>query len=293
MIKLISEVKVGKCPLDISSKDRYMVLGSCFADNIGQRMSDGGLDVMVNPFGTLYNPVSIASAIKRLQLAIPFEESEVVEMGAGAGKFCSFSHHTSFARKSVGDFLENANLSLKQAADFFKSATVVIITLGTSWCFRHIERDITVSNCLKRPAGEFERYFLSQDESFALLDEVVKSCPDKKFIFTLSPIRHLADGAHGNAVSKASLLLSEERVCNAYPSQCCYFPAYEILNDELRDYRFYAEDLVHPSNLAEEYVFRKYMEYAFSPREIAAIDASIKESRRSRHIPILNSDNPS
>ena len=261
------------------------MLGSCFSDNIGRQLADFGFDVCVNPFGTLYNPISLMQSIKMLLSDEMFSQEDAVDMGAGSGLYCSFSHHTSFARPTVGEFVENANVSLTQARRFFRDCNKVIITLGTSWCFRHLESDRIVSNCLKRPGGEFRRERLTVQEITDALTTIMDMCPDKEFIFTVSPIRHLKDGAHGNQISKAGLLLGIEEAINADTGRKAdYFPAYEIMMDELRDYRFYAEDMCHPSNQAVDYIRERFLEWALPASEHAELEENIRRFRRSRHI---------
>ena len=286
MIKWQTPVAEGKCPVPLHEGDDIMVLGSCFADEICRRLSECGMDVCVNPFGTLYNPVSVCNSISRLQCGVPFTQEDCVEMGAGAGLVCSFSHHTSFARPTPEAFLEPANAALEAASARWKSASKVLITLGTAWCWRHLPEGEIVSNCLKRPAGEFSRERLTVPQTAALLKSLVQRYPDKFFVFTVSPIRHLSDGAHGNQVSKSILLLALEEVCAAFPDRTVYFPAYEILLDELRDYRFYAEDMVHPSPQAAEYVFGKFLSFAFSDEERSRFEERRKAFKASQHRPM-------
>ena len=286
MIKWQTPVAEGKCPVPLRAGDEIMVLGSCFADETGRRLAECGLDVCVNPFGTLYNPVSVCNSISRLQCGVPFTQEDCVEMGAGAGLVCSFSHHTSFARPTPEAFLEHANAALEAASARWKSASKVLITLGTAWCWRHLPEGEIVSNCLKRPAGEFSRERLTVPQTAALLKSLVQRYPDKFFVFTVSPIRHLSDGAHGNQVSKSILLLALEEVCAAFPDRTVYFPAYEILLDELRDYRFYAEDMVHPSLQAAEYVFGKFLSFAFPDEERSRLEERRRAFKASQHRPM-------
>ena len=286
MMKWQTPVAEGKSSVPLRAGDEIMVLGSCFADETGRRLAECGLDVCVNPFGTLYNPVSVCNSISRLQCGVPFTREDCVEMGAGAGLVCSFSHHTSFARPTPEAFLEHANAALETASARWKSASKVLITLGTAWCWRHLPEGEIVSNCLKRPAGEFSRERLTVPQTAALLKSLVQRYPDKFFVFTVSPIRHLSDGAHGNQVSKSILLLALEDVCAAFPDRTVYFPAYEILLDELRDYRFYAEDMVHPSLQAAEYVFGKFLSFAFPDEERSRLEERRKAFKASQHRPM-------
>ncbi len=286
-IKLQTPVEAGRSRAGISLKDKIFVLGSCFADNIGGRMLELGFDATVNPFGTLYNPVSVCNSIARLTSGIPFTEDDCVRMGAGADLFCSFSHHTSFARRTKEDFLQHANASLEAASRRWKEATKVIITLGTAWIYEYVRSGEVVSNCLKIDAKEFTRRRLTVQNTATLLMNMLAKHPDKEFIFTVSPIRHLKDGAHGNQLSKSTLLLALEDVTGKMPGRCEYFPAYEIVLDELRDYRFYARDLVHPSDLAVDYLWSRFVDFAVPQEELPELEARRKDFLRSQHRQIL------
>ena len=276
-MKLQTPVTLDPAPVSISYNDRIAVVGSCFADEIGGRLAAAGFDVLCNPFGTLYNPVSIGNAVARLTAGAPFTADDVVEMGAGDGRYCSFWHHTSFARETPEAFLENANAVLTEASAFWKDCNRVIVTLGTAWAFRFDETGETVANCLKRPGTEFTRYRLTVEQTAAILRGLVRRNPEKQFIFTVSPIRHLADGAHGNQLSKSTLLLATEGLP--------YFPAYEIMMDELRDYRWWAEDMVHPTKQAAAYLCDRFLEWALPTREWDLYESRMKEWRAAQHRP--------
>ena len=280
MIKLSTPVITTSLPVQLSLGDSIMVLGSCFADSIGSRLSAAGFNVCVNPFGTLYNPVSICNSVARLASGQPFTAANCVEMGAGAGRVCSFSHHTSFAKPTAEEFLSGANASLSEAAAFWKSANKVLITLGTAQVWKLVSSGDVVSNCLKRPAAEFSHEMLGVQQVGMLLQMLVEGNPDKEFIFTVSPIRHLGDGAHANTLSKATLHLALGRL------PVCYFPAYEILLDELRDYRYFAEDLVHPSKLAEDIIWERFVAAAVVPGDRSQLALNEKAARHSAHRPL-------
>lgn len=302
-MKLQTPVADEPCKVGISYEDKIMMLGSCFTDNIGRQLVDYGFDVCVNPFGTLYNPVSILRSVERLISGTPFTAEDCVQIGAGDTRWCSFSHHTSFARASCEEFLEHANMALKAAHEHFLSCTKVIITLGTSWCFRHKESDAIVSNCLKHPASEFFRERLSAAEVTEALRRIVELCCEssagicpKQFIFTVSPIRHFKDGAHGNQISKSALLLGIDDLLAGLPADLSmnpfyfadYFPAYEIVMDELRDYRFYAEDMCHPTQQTVDYIRERFLGWALHADESPRLQEKIREYRRSCHIPLEN-----
>ena len=284
-MKLQTPVTDQPCRVGISYRDKILMLGSCFSDNIGSQLADLGFDVCVNPFGTLYNPVSITNSVERLISRAPFTPEECVQIGAGDERFCSFSHHTSSAREDRQVFLDDANMALEEAARHFEQSSKVVITLGTSWCFRNTESGRIVSNCLKRPAAEFVRERLSAGETASCLSRIMEMCPDKEFIFTVSPIRHFKDGAHGNQISKAGLLLGIEEAMERNPHmKADYFPSYEIMMDELRDYRFYAEDMCHPTKQAVEYIRERFLAWALPSAEQPVLEENIRLLKRRSHI---------
>ena len=283
-MKLQTPVTDEKCKVGISYSDKIMMIGSCFSDNIGRQLADYGFDVCVNPFGTLYNPISIKQSVELLTSDRFFTEEDCVEMGAGAGLICSFSHHTSFARKDRETFLHDANQALEKAREHFRSSNKVIITLGTSWCFRHTGTGRIVSNCLKRSGGEFVRERLSVTEVTQALESIMDMCSDKEFIFTVSPIRHFKDGAHGNQISKSALLVGiDETLAKTDIQKADYFPSYEIMMDELRDYRFYAEDMCHPTQQAVDYIRERFLNWALPADEHPALEENIRLFKRSQH----------
>lgn len=293
MLRLQTPVTDERCRTGISYSDKIMMLGSCFSENIGVQLKNFGFDVCVNPFGVLYNPVSILNSVERMLLNKQFSLEDCVQIGAGDTRFCSFSHHTSFAREDAEAFITEANAALEKAAEDFRKCNKVIITLGTSWCFRHLERDFIVSNCLKRPAAEFRRERLRVQETADALQRIIDICADraaedpefvsKEFIFTVSPIRHFKDGAHGNQISKSTLLLGIEEVVANADNSADYFPAYEIVMDELRDYRFYAEDMCHPSAQAVDYIRERFLAWALPVEEHQKLEENIRRFRQSQH----------
>ena len=291
MLKLQTPVTDDRCKVGISFNDRIMMLGSCFSDSIGRQLSDYGFNVGVNPFGTLYNPVSILNSVERLATGKEFTQEDCIMIGAGDERFCSFSHHTSFARASKEEFIENANKALNEAREFFLNADKLIITLGTSWCFRHNASGIIVSNCLKRNAAEFTRERLSVAEVTDALKRI-QELTNAQIILTVSPIRHFKDGAHGNQISKATLLLGIEEFLAGCPVDLSmnpryhaeYFPAYEIVMDELRDYRFYAEDMCHPSQQTVNYIRERFLDWALPMEEQDILKENIRTFRHGCHI---------
>ena len=283
MIRFSTRVDCPPLPVKASLNDSIMVLGSCFAGGIGDRLKAAGFNVCVNPFGTLYNPVSIANSAARMQFGKPFGPQECVEVGAGDGRICSWWHHTSFARRDAEEFLLGANAAFEKASAFWKGCNKVIITLGTAMVWRKVSDGEVVSNCLKRPAAEFNHELLPVGQVGEILSGMVRRHPDKEFIFTVSPIRHLGDGAHANSVSKSTLIIALEELLSREGSRCCYFPAYEILLDELRDYRFYAEDMLHPAKTAVDYIWQRFLEAAVPAEDLPAVAENEKAARKAAH----------
>ena len=288
MLKLLTPVEAGRSAVTFSYADRILVLGSCFADSVGRRLSQAGFQTCVNPFGTLYNPVSVCNAFSRLASGIPFTEGDCTEVGAGSGLIGSFWHHTLAARPTFEAFLTDANASLAAASAFFKECNRVVVTLGTAWCWRLVASGEVVANCLKRPAAEFTRERLGVPAVTALLERMVRKYPEKAFIFTVSPIRHLKESAHGNQLSKSILLMAIENITSnpEFAGRVAYFPAYEILLDELRDYRWYAEDLVHPSEAAAAYIWERFTDFALADGEKEKLLEAEKLFRQSQHRPL-------
>jgi len=283
-LKFHTEVDILPLAKRFDSNAKCFAIGSCFASEIGGRLEQGGIDICLNPFGTLYNPASISSAVVRLADPLPFDRDDVI-YSQPLGRYNSFWHHTKFSSQTEEGFLAGANASLKAASQAFSQADVCLVTLGTAWVFRHLASGRIVANCNKLPAREFRRERLSIEETVHLMSDMINIAPGKEWIFTVSPIRHMADGANGNSLSKATLLLAAERLEQTF-TNVHYFPAFEIMMDELRDYRFYAENMTHPSTQAAELIFMKFMEYAFSPEAVESAAKGRKDYRRKLHRPL-------
>ena len=281
---LQTEIKIQPMEQTVVYSDSLLFLGSCFADEVGDLCRGLGFDALVNPFGVLYNPVSIAQSVERLDSGKPFGHEDVI--GVGEGQYCTFSHNTAFWNNSESALLEQVNQSLAEAHEHFMKAQWVIISLGTSWVFRHKATDLVVSNCHKIPSLQFERAFLAVEKYIDSLSALTAKHPEKQFIFTVSPLRHLKDGLHQNQLSKAALLLAVEEICKAYDN-AHYFPAYEILLDELRDYRFYKEDMVHPTEQAVQYIWERFSDFAIDPSEKPAMQMALEVKRMLHHKPLF------
>ena len=283
-MKLLTEISINPLEQTIHYGDGLLFLGSCFADEVGGICRGLGFKALVNPFGVLYNPASIAQSVERLSNGKPFCNDDVIKVGEG--QCCTFSHNTAFWNVSEAALLEQVNESLNAAHEHFAKSQWIIVSLGTSWVFRNKENGQVVSNCHKLPARQFDREFLSVEDSAECLAKMLQNHPEKQFIFTVSPLRHLKDGLHGNQLSKASLLLAVDEVCKAFDN-AHYFPAYEILLDELRDYRFYKEDMVHPTEQAVRHIWERFVDFAIDPKEKPAMKASAELKQMLQHRPLF------
>lgn len=265
-MKLNTPVEIKPLEKRLTYKDSILFVGSCFADEIGRRCTERYFDTRVNPFGVLFNPCSISDCLGLLEgyginaEQCSFIPEDVIETSGG---FCSFHHHGSMARPTAQEFLDNANRVLADASDFYYREGWVVVTLGTAFIYTDKESGNVVANCHKLPADRFERTMIDADQVYDALSQYVAARPDRQWIFTVSPVRHLSDGLHANTLSKATLHLGIQKLVERYPN-AHYFPAYEILIDELRDYRFYADDMMHPSAQAADYIFERFMDFALA-----------------------------
>ena len=305
-MKLQTIVDIKPSPWKIGYDDKILLVGSCFADEIGEQMAQRYLQVTCNPFGTLYNPLSIAQAIKsqisNLKSQIPIVKHD--------GLWHSMAHHGSFSRPTKEETEQAVRASIETMQKALDEATVVIVTFGTAWVYEMcIDQMVNgkctngkwiVANCHKLPENRFTRRRLSVDEIVAAWRPILERYPDKHWIFTVSPIRHIRDGLHENQLSKATLLqaiecltaegdLTAQRSHSKAVSQAkpVYFEAYEIMLDELRDYRFYADDLVHPSSLAVNYIWERFVDTFCTPQTKNELVLQHKRWKHEHHIPLL------
>lgn len=242
-MKLYTSVDIVPSARQIGYGDKILLLGSCFADNIGAKFAEHYFQATINPFGTLYNPASIAAAITNVG------NSQLVEHN---GLWHSMMHHGAFSGKDKEQLIARCEQSRALLQRALMEASTVVVTFGTAWVYE-MEGQV-VANCHKLPANRFTRRCLTVDEIVEMWQPIVASMPDKHWIFTVSPIRHVKDGLHANQISKAILLQAVDQLGQSY------FPSYEIMMDELRDYRFYAEDMVHPSAVAVEYIWQRFVD---------------------------------
>ena len=285
-MKLTTPVEIKPLERRLTYKDSIMFIGSCFADEMGRRCVDRYFDALVNPFGVLFNPCSISDCLGLLEgyginaEQCSFIPEDVIETSGG---FCSFHHHGSFCRPTAQEFLDNANRELARSSEFYYREGWVVVTLGTAFIYTDKESGMVVSNCHKLPEREFTRERLSVEQIVAAWRPLIRTMQGKHWVFTVSPIRHRRDTMHGNQLSKAVLLLAIEQLQQEFPEQVNYFPAYELLLDELRDYRFYADDLVHPSAAAVEYIWERLCDTYIAPATMAHMQQRHKEWLRAQH----------
>jgi hypothetical protein len=263
---LRTEVTIEPSKWDIDYQSPSIFMGSCFSDHIGGILSKNKFPVLLNPFGVLYNPISISTA---LSMVLDQHEVSKEELILHDKIWHSFYFHGSFSDTSFEKVIEKCNRSIQESNLFLKNSRFLFVTFGTAWVFRSKETGKIVSNCHKIPAASFDRFRLSineiKDEWISLLSKIHRINPNLKIIFTVSPIRHFKDGAHENQLSKSTLLLAIDEIMKTYPvQQIGYFPSYELMNDELRDYRFYDSDMVHISETGIRFIFEKFRSVYFS-----------------------------
>ena len=266
-MNLQTKITVAAPDFSIDYNSRLMMLGSCFAENMGSKFSYYKFDVDVNPCGIIYNPLSVANVLRLLVEGKRFEKNDLREVG---GKWVSLFHHGAFSSADPDECLHRINDRLTKATGELRTLDLLVITWGTAWVYKYIPENIIVSNCHKIPSREFERSRLSVEdivrEYLVLIERLREINPGLRILFTVSPIRHWKDGALGNQLSKATLLLAIDRLREEI-QHVYYFPAYEIVLDELRDYRFYAEDMLHVSGFTVDYIWERFL-YSFISPEV-------------------------
>ena len=271
-MNLNTPVEIPSGFIPIHHAQRLLIMGSCFAENIGTLLDENKFQVDINPFGILYNPLSISMALREIIRKRLYEESDLFSYRE---YWHSPMHHGSFSAATPEEVVRNIRVRLEQAHKELKQLDWLMLTFGTAYVYEQKKTGKVVANCHKLPEKDFVRRRLETDEItedyIQLLDELISLNPKIKILFTVSPIRHVRDGMHANQLSKSVLLLTIDRLMQRYPQATFYFPSYEIILDELRDYRFYADDMVHPSSLAVNYLWERFSETFFRPETQALI----------------------
>jgi hypothetical protein len=286
-MQLITQVELPEYPFRIDHHTPSLFMGSCFTENIGRLMERWMFPLTVNPFGVTYNPASIS---RQLEALMQKEAYVAEELNHHNELWFSFDHYTGFSSPERQKCLEGINRTFLHAKKVLQQASLLVITWGTSWVYRYNPTGEVVCNCHKIPSGQFKRTRLSVSEILNLYSDVLTRLFEfnagLKILLTVSPVRHWKDGAHGNQLSKASLLLATEALELQFPGKVSYFPSYEITMDELRDYRFYADDMLHLNSIATGYIWDKFKKALVSDESkqiIGELEPLLKmEDHRSR-----------
>jgi hypothetical protein len=262
-MEFILPFQIRSFPFKISYIDKILFIGSCFSEEIGNKMCDLKFDVLQNPNGILYDPISITDALFSYIEKKPFDEENLVELN---GLWHSWKHHSVFSGVNKKEVLQKINTSINEGHFFLKEAKILIITFGTAFNYQLKNGSKNVANCHKAPSDLFIKKLLPIEEMKTDLLSVISALElfnsELKIIFTVSPVKHIKDGIVENNRSKsrlieAALVVADEK------ENVFYFPAYELVTDVLRDYRFYKNDLVHPNATAIDFVFEKFSESLF------------------------------
>lgn len=289
-MKFRTEYIPKRSDITLSPEIPAVLLGSCFSENIASKMREGLWDAF-NPCGTLYNPFSIATAIRTMLLSLFPDKEFEKSLFLAEDKYRSWFFDSSFSAWSAVDSMAKFRHNRERFGDMLAAGSPLIVTFGTSWVYRlnSSPTNFVVGNCHKQPENLFTRERISVEsivkEWVELISTLRKSFKKLNVIFTVSPVRHLKDGFNGNSLSKSVLLLAVEQLCRQLDN-CIYFPAFEIINDDLRDYRFYASDLCHPSSEAVEYIWTKFRETFFDARATEIFEKGLKINRSLSHLPI-------
>ncbi len=280
-----TEISINEQPGRIDHTDKVWTIGSCFSDNIGDKMLAEGFDVEVNPMGTLYNPLSILNSVSNLVRGRRYLPQQFFEH---EGKYRSFDFHSMFSRPTAEAAADFVNSRLDELRSQLPELTTVILTFGSARCFKLKSTGQAVANCHKQHPDLFAVDDIAVDLCVEAMAETVsllqRACPKlRRVILTVSPIRHKAYGLHADKLSKATLLLACDKLQKIHSSLITYFPSYEIMMDDLRDYRFYAADMVHPSDVAVDYIYEKFGATYFSDATRLTAAANLRNFRRSLH----------
>ncbi|MEM8846460.1 MAG: GSCFA domain-containing protein [Bacteroidota bacterium] len=286
-MKLQTSVPLDKAKNPIDYNSKVLLIGSCFSENIGNKLDYFKFQYLQNPFGILFHPLAIENFLERAIEAKWYTESEVFERD---GIWSCFDAHSKLNSLSQEQTLNALNGWLEETASFLKEATHVFITLGTAWVYQHKSRELPVANCHKVPQKEFEKKLLSPKVLIRSLEKsinLLQSIGSKKqIVFTVSPVRHLKDGFVENQRSKANLINAVHAVLSSNTdSGVGYFPSYEIMMDELRDYRFYEKDMVHPNALGIDYIWERFTSVYISEKTQSVMDKVDKIQKRLLHKP--------
>lgn len=263
-MKLQTKIPIEKADNPIDYQSKLLLLGSCFVENIGDKLGYYKFQLAQNPFGILFHPLAIENLVERAIEGRFYQENEVFEQN---GRWYCFDAHSNLSANTSEELLQNLNNDLKETKLQAEESTHILVTLGTSWVYRYINTGKVVANCHKVPQKEFSKELLSAELIQASLKRLIglfeSINPKAQLVFTISPVRHLKDGFVENQRSKANLITAVHQLIKK--CDVSYFPSYEIMMDELRDYRFYGTDMVHPNALAIDYIWEKFKSVWINP----------------------------
>jgi len=281
--RTIIQIPESKFKIDYSKN--LFFIGSCFTENIGNKFNNLLFNTDINPFGIIYNPISIANSFEILINEKKFTSEDIFFHNQ---TYQSFFHHSRFSNSDKDLCLNNINKKIEDSTNFLKTTNIIFVTFGTAFIYNLLSTNQTVSNCHKLAAQNFEKKLLSVEEIVKsyknLLDKLINLNPNIKIVFTVSPIRHWNDGAVANQLSKATLIVAINQLLDIYQN-ANYFPSYEIVMDELRDYRFYADDMLHISQVAIDYIYEKFTETYFDKKTFQITNEISKLLKAKEHRP--------
>lgn len=280
-MRFCTPVDIAPGAFEIKHSNPILVMGSCFSEHIGKRLVDAYFPCMVNPYGILFNPASIAQSLQEILLQKEYGISDLTQYN---GLYHSMNHHGCYSCSHETEILQHINKNILQAHEHLLKTDYLFITFGTAWIYEMDGK--VVANCHKMPAQRFNRRQMGIDEIYntytSLIAQLHQIRPELQIVFTISPVRHTKDGLHENQLSKSTLLLAVDKICRQ-TNGCHYFPAYEIVLDELRDYRFFADDMAHPSELTASYVWERFLDtYCTAPTR-QLIDEAFRLRQRMEH----------
>ena len=260
-MKFRTEITIAPWSDKLEYTDSIICLGSCFASNIATKLKESKFNAIDNPVGILFNPASIARSIKLMTTQTTINQSDVFERN---GRYVSFMFHSALSGATPKEAVSVMQNAVAKGSKELANAKLIIVTLGTAYVWRDRSGEV-VANCHQVGAKNFTSESLSLEEIVQNLEDIL-SLTTAKILFTVSPVRHLNDGLESNSLSKALLRVAIDKVIQNHPERASYFPSYEIVMDDLRDYRFYDTDMLHPSSQAVEYIAEKFFEVAISER---------------------------
>jgi len=265
-LKLSTDFPIPMANHKLTPTSRVLCMGSCFAENMGKRLGDLPLELLNQPFGTQFNPI-------RILKSLAFEALKSTDLYAEGDFYLHPDFHSNFISQNPDDLMEGIHAKQEETKAFLNQADTLILTFGTAYFYHDNILNRPITNCHKQASQRFVKHINQVSEITEAYRAFIKSRPNLHLILTVSPVRHTRDGMMENSVSKALLRLAAHEIAKEFPGQITYFPAFEIMMDELRDYRFYEKDLIHPNEIAVDYIWQKFKETYFSG-DLVAVDVA-------------------